>query len=122
LGGRGGVAGGRGGTGGERLDGWAACSGGSKKERCRCTEDVVGEGAKVEAMSAGCPTILGEATSRGNIEIVKVCLEFGADPRKLKWAPESPLASAVGKGSQELLNFMLNAIGRTNDMQAQARE
>ena len=36
----------------------------------------------MDEASAGCHAALGEATLRGDVDIVKVCLEFGADPGK----------------------------------------
>jgi hypothetical protein len=55
--------------------------------------------AKVDEPSAGRHTALREATLRDDVDVVKLCLEFGADPGKEKAGLESPLASAAGKGN-----------------------
>lgn len=37
-------------------------------------------GAKADEASARCHTALGEAALRDDVEVVKACLKFGADP------------------------------------------
>ena len=66
---------------------------------------------KVDRTAWGLPTALGEPTDRDDVEVARICMEFGADPENQVWGMVIPLAIAVEKSNPDMLNAMLGVVG-----------
>lgn len=75
-------------------------------------KDLLAKGVKVNEKSCG-ETPLNYAVAKGNIEITRILLDYGAD---MKPTPNSPLMIAAGRNDIDMINFLLDRGADPNDI------